>query len=546
MLLGAVALVLLIACTNVANLLLARAAGQQREMAVRAALGAGRWRIVRQLLTESVLLAIVGATMGLLFAYGALHLIAVVARNSIPRADGITLDGWLLLFSAVTAIFVGILFGLAPAWQVTRPELQDSLKDTARGAIGTRGRLRQGLVVAEVSLTLLLLVGAGLLLRSFHRLQSVNPGFGYERVLTFRLGLPERRYQTLEQEVSFYERLLEKLRGLPGVIAASIASKLPLDANRWDTSFLIEGQPEPPPYQRPSMDVQLVGPDYFRTMGIPLLRGRTFTEQDNRGHLRGSSLEQDWTAGLNSIIVDEDFARRYWPDANPLGQRVRLPWGPKDKNPVLTVVGVVGRVKLERLSEKGGKVQAYLPFLQAPSRGMVVVIKTALPPDTLLAAARREVLALDAEQPIFEIRTLSQLHAASIAPQRLSLALLGIFAAIALALAIIGLYGLLTYTVVQRQREIGIRMALGAQRTQLLRLFVWQGMRLSLIGIGLGLFGAFALTRVLSSLLFDVKPTDPVTFATIPLLLIGVAVFASWLPARRAARLNPTVALRAE
>jgi predicted permease len=281
-------------------------------------------------------------------------------------------------------------------------------------------------------------------------------------------------------------------------------------------------------------------------MGIAILRGRAFTEQDDRGHLLGTGSEHELAAGLNCIVVNEAFARRYWPNANAIGQRIRLDFGSEVKNPPLTIVGVVGPVKLNQLSEQDGDLQAYLPFLQAPSRAMVLVVKTRLDPETLVAAARRQVLALDPEQPIFEIRPLAELHDESTGTQRLSLALLGAFALSALTLAVIGLYGLLAYTVVQRQREIGIRMALGAQRAQLLGLFVRQGTRLSLIGVSLGLAGAFALARMLSGLLFEVKPTDPLTFATIPVLLIGVTILASWLPAHRASRLDPMVALRAE
>src|SRR5947207_2019714 len=318
MLLGAVVLVLIIACANVANLLLARGAARQKEMAVRAALGAGRWRIVRQLLTESVLLALGGGAFGLLLASGGVRLILALSRDAIPRAAEVGLDAGVLAFTAGIAVLTGILFGLAPAWQGSRADLQDTLKDTTRGATGGRARLRQGLVVAEVALTLVMLTGAGLLLRSFHRLQQVNAGFSSERVLSFRLDLPEKKYGKEELQVGFYQRLVEGLRALPGVQAVSVTSRLPLGGNDWQTSFLIEGRPEPPPHERPSMEVHLVGPDYFRVMGIPLLHGRAFTDQDDRGHLRGRDLSgftdgERWMSGLNTIIVDEEFARRHLP-----------------------------------------------------------------------------------------------------------------------------------------------------------------------------------------------------------------------------------------
>ena len=548
-LLGAVVFVLLIACANVANLLLARAAARQKEMAVRAALGAGRWRIVRQLLTESVLLAVVGGTLSLLFASGGVRLILAMSRDAIPRASEIGLDAGVLGFAAMVTVLTGILFGLAPAWQAGRFDLHDTLKDTSRGTTGGRARLRQGLVVAEVALTLVMLVGAGLLLRSFHRLQRVNPGFATRRVLSFRLDLPEKKYAKEEQQVGFYQDLLEKLRVLPGVQAASVTSRLPFGGNDWQTSFLIEGQPEPPPNERPSMEVHLVGPDYFRVMGIQLLRGRAFTEQDDRGHLRGRDLSslsngQRWMAGLNAIIVDEEFARRHWPNEDALGKRVKLPWG--EKSPTLTVLGVVGRVKINELNEQGGFVQSYLPFLQGPGQGMAVVMKTASEPKELIAAARQQVQAIDAEQPIYDVRTLEEIRDNSIAPQRLNLTLLVVFAAVALALAVIGLYGVLAYAVTQRQREIGVRMALGAQRRNVLGLVVGHGMRLALIGVTLGLAGALTLTHLLRSLLFEVGPFDPATFLMVTAVLLVVALLACWIPARRAARVDPIEALRYE
>jgi putative ABC transport system permease protein len=548
-LLGAVALVLVIACANVANLLLARAAARQKEMAVRAALGAGRWRIVRQLLTESLLLSMTGGTLGLLLAYGGVRLILALGSNSIPRAGEIGLDAGVLAFTAVLSGLTGVLFGLAPAWQASRPDVHETLKETTRGVTGGRARLRQSLVISEVALTLVMLVGAGLLFRSFHRLQQVNAGFSTERVLSFRLDLPERKYAKEEQQIEFYRQLLDQLRALPGVQSASVTSRLPFGGNDWQTSFLIEGQPEPPPHERPSMEVHLVGPDYFRVMGIPLLRGRSFTDQDDRGHLRtrdlsGFSDGQRWMSGLNAIIVDEEFARRHWPNEDAVGKAVRLPWG--EKSPTLRVVGVVGRVKINELSEQGGFVQAYLSFLQGPGRGMAVVMKTALAPEQLASTARQQVHALDPEQPIYDARTLGEIRDRSISRQRLNLTLLGIFASAALALAVIGLYGVLGYTVAQRQREIGVRMALGAQRRDVLGLVVGHGMRLAFIGVGIGLVGALALTRFMNSLLFEIRPFDPLTFVTVTFLLPGVALFSCWLPARRAARVDPMVALRYE
>src|SRR6185503_15913430 len=466
-----------------------------------------------------------GGILGLLLAYCGVWLILALSHDSIPRAGEVGLDAGVLAFTAVLSVLTGVLFGLAPAWQSSRPDVQETLKETARGVTGGRARLRQILVVSEVALTLVMLVGAGLLLRSFHRLQQVNAGFSPERVQSFRLDLPERKYAKEEQRITFYQQLLDQLRALPGVQSASVTSRLPFGGNDWQTSFLIEGQPEPPPHERPSMEVHLVGPDYFRVMGIPVLRGRPFTDQDDRGHLRGRDLSgftdgQRWMAGLNAIIVDEEFARRHWPNEDAIGKGVRLPWG--DKSPTLRVVGVVARVKINELGEQGGFVQAYLPFLQGPNHGMAVVMKTALAPEALIASARKQVQALDPEQPIYDTRTLAEIRDNSIAPQRFNLTLLAVFASIALALAVIGLYGVLAYAVAQRQREIGVRMALGAQRRDVLGLVVGQGMRLALIGTLFGIAGAFAFTRVLRTFLFQVGPTDPLTFVAIPLFLFAV------------------------
>jgi putative ABC transport system permease protein len=551
-LLGAVGVVLLIACANVANLLLARAATRQREMAVRSALGASTWRIVRQLLTESLLLAAAGGALGLLLAQWAVPLILAFSGDAIPRAAEIGLDARVLAFTALVAMLTGVLFGLAPAWQASRPDVQSVLKETVRSTTGGRAALRQGLVVAEVALTLLLLVAAGLLLRSFHRLQKVNAGFEHEHALSFRLDLPERKYATGEQQVAFYQSLLEKLRGLPGVEAAVIASQLPLDNTGWQTRFLIEGKPVPPIHERPSMEVTIASSEYFRALGMRLLRGRYFTEQDNREHLRGRDLSgfsegQRWGAGLNVVIVDDEFARRHWPNEDPIGKRVRLSWGQQpDRQPVLTVVGMVARVKVNELSEQGGFVQAYLSALQATSGDHAVVIKTREEPVTLVAAARQQVHSLDPEQPIYDVRTLTELRDRSLAPQWLNLTLLGSFAAVAMLLSVIGLYGVISYAVTQRTHEIGIRMALGARSRNVLMLVLVQGLKLVVIGIVIGLVASFVLTRLMRTLLYGVSATDPTTFVVIACLLIFVALLACWIPARRATKVDPMNALRYE
>jgi len=377
---------------------------------------------------------------------------------------------------------------------------------------------------------------------------QVNPGFVADRVLTFHIVLPGEKYQSVEQEIFFCQALREKLRVLPGVRSASLASQnsIPLHEGGWDMRFLIEGRPEPPAYLQPSLEVHLIAPDYFRTMGIPLLQGRDFTEQDNREHLRGASSGNDWGAGLSSVIIDEEFARHYWPNRNPLGQRVRIPFGEREKQPIVTIVGVVGRVKENRLSDQGGMVQAYFPIYQQTLRNMAVVVKTTSEPGAMLTTMRQQVSQLDPALPIFGIDTMSEIQNNNVAPERLNLSLLGGFAVLALVLAIIGLYGLLSFTVTQRQREIGIRMALGAQRFDILNLVVGQGMRLILAGVVVGLLGSFALTRVLASVLFEVEPDDPLTFVTVTFLLCVVALLACYIPARRATKVEPMVALRFE
>jgi putative ABC transport system permease protein len=553
---GAVGLVLLIACGNVANLLLARAASRRREMAVRAALGAGRWQIVRQLLTESLLLAALAGGLGLVLAGWAVHLILAVSLDSLPRAAEIHLDGGVLAFTANLALFSGLAFGLAPAWHASRPQLQAVLKDATRGVAGGRATLHHSLVVAEVALTLILLIGAGLLLRSFQRLQTQNPGFSHDRVLTFRLDVPDRKYRTVDQQVGFFQNLVQKLGVLPGVQHVGVAYRFPLAPYGWRVGYEIEGSPEPPLEGRGSMDLTPVSPDYFNAMSIPLLRGRYFTDQDNREHLRnrdlaGLTFGQNWLAGINVLIVDREFARRHWPNDDPIGKRVFVPWGPlpwgkPGERWALTVVGVVERVKLTGLNIDDGTVQAYLPAWQASGTDRSVVLKTTVAPESLINAVRQEIKALDPEQPIYDLRALERMRHDSLAPQRLNLLLLGLFALLALILAVIGLYGVLAYAVSQRTREIGIRMALGANRGEVLGLVIRQGMKLALIGALLGMLGAWGLTRWLTALLYEIQPTDPLTLAATPLLLIAVAFFACWLPGHRAARVDPMKALRYE
>lgn len=547
--LGAVGFLLLIACANVANLLLARATTRQREIAVRTALGASRWRIIRQLLIESVVLSLIGGSLGLLIARWGVDFILALSNNSIPRAQEIGIDWRVLAFTFIVAVFTGIIFGLIPAIQSSKLQLHETLKESGRSLTGGKNWARNTLVVSEVALTLILLIGAGLLIRSFYQLQNVNPGFEYSHLFSFNVSLPQKKYPTEQQTTNFYQQLTQNLKNLPGVQYVGAASGLPLGNNGWQTSFNVEGKPEPPSGQHPLMEACLASPDYFRTMNIPLIKGRFFTDQDNRQHLEGKDLskldeEEKFISGINAIIIDTEFAKRHWPDEEPIGQRIRMG---DDENPVIaTVVGVVGRVKMEGLDRDSNRVQGYFSFAQIPQRNMTLIVKSAIEPAQMINSARQQVLALDPNQPIYGIRTMDEIRNESVAPQRLNLTLLALFAGIALILALVGIYGVMSYSVTQRTHEIGIRMALGAKAGDVLKMVISQGMRLTLIGVVIGLIGAFGLTRLMSSLLFGVKATDPLTFAAIALLLATVAFFACYLPARRATKVDPMVALRYE
>jgi putative ABC transport system permease protein len=549
LLLGAVGLVLLIACANIANLTLTRATARQKEMAVRAALGAAKLRIVRQLLSESVLLALLGGVGGLVLARLSLPLILRLASDSLPRAEAISLDLSVLAFTIVVAALTGVLCGLFPALQASRVDLQTALRKTARGTTQGRGKLREALVVGQFALTLVLLIGAGLLLRSFQQLQLVDPGYRSEKVLSARFDLPDRKYVTEDSRSHFYQALLEKLRAMPGVAAVAVSSRIPLDpTDRFPSPFTIEGRPAPPSGELHMAELSTVSPDYFQTVGIPLIRGRSFSDSDDRSHLQSGEVSTDagvrWMQGINKIVIDEEFAKRYWPNADPIGQRVKLQWGPQ--GPVAEVIGVVGRVHLNELREPGKFVQAYLSFRQAPRPGMAVLLKTTLEPEALAAGVREQLRQLDPEQPLYDLTTLSAIRARSIAPQRLNLALLANFALLALVLAAVGIYGVLSQMVLQRRQEIGIRLALGARLSDVLRLVLKDGMKLALAGAAIGLLVALAVTRLLAGFLFGVSATDALTFAGVSTLLLLVALIACYVPARRATKVDPLEALRYE
>ncbi len=534
-LLGAVGFVLLIACANVANLLLARAAARESEMAVRTALGAGRARLVRQLLTESIMLALVGAAFGLLLAVWGVEFLTSLKPQGIPRLDNVRIDGSVVLFTMGIAVFTGLLFGLMPAFTATRG-LSASLKESGRGAVAGRGssRVRGALVIAELALAVTLLAGAGLLMRSFMKLQAVDPGFRPEQALTFELTLPETRYKEDPQIVSFFDQLLPRLRALPGVRAASAVMGLPLSGMDFIISFQVEGRPPVPPAQQPAMQVRVATPDYFTSIGIPLKRGRLFTEDDRQGTPR-------------VVLITESAARQFFPNEEAIGKKIQLGWGRGPGKPRAggEVVGIVGDVKEAGLDEPNPP-HIYMPLRQWPVNFMSVVVKTATPPTTLADTVRTEVYAVDANLPVSNLRTLDEIVSRSISQPRFYMLLLGIFAAVALALAAIGIFGVLSYAVAQRTREIGIRMALGAQRRAVINLVVREAMLLVVLGVVTGTIAALFLSQTMTKMLFSVAPTDPATFATVAGGLLAVALLASYLPARRATRVDPVVALRTE
>ena len=535
-LLGAVAFVLLIACANVANLLLARAAGRQKEIAIRTALGAGRARIIRQLLTESVLLSIVGGAAGLFLAKWGMDLLLKLAPQDLPRMSGVSLDGRALAFTAAITLLTGVIFGLVPALQSSRPNLNETMKDAGRGSTegGRRQLVRNSLVVLEVASALMLLVGAGLLIKSFWRLQNVDPGFNPENALTLSVSLPQTKYPEENQQVAFFQQLLEKVSALPGVQAAGATDPLPLTGDSV-YGFAVQGRPPLPPGQGQSTNFYTVSADYFKAMGIPLRRGRLFTERDTREAPRVS-------------VINETMAKKMFPDEDPIGKRITFNAGAANPD-WYEIVGIVGDVKQYGL-DQATPLQTYEPYTQQTSSSMTLVARATGDPTNLTAAIRNAVLQIDKEQPIANARTLDRILSTSIAQQRFSMLLLGVFAAVAVALAAVGIYGVLSYSVTQRAHEIGIRMALGAGRHDVLRLLIGRGMLLTLIGVAVGLASAFALARLmtalLSDLLFDVSATDPMTFGLVALLIVTVALLACWIPARRATKVDPLVALRIE
>jgi len=532
-LLGAVGLVLLIACANVANLLLVRASTRKREMSVRVALGASRSRIIRQLLTESLMLAAVGAVLGIVFAHWGASFIANQLPDGIPRLNEASVDLRVLAFTVGVSLLTGLLFGLAPALQASRLNLTETLKEGDRGSSGGRQRLRSLLVVSEVALTLTLLVGAGLLIQSFRRVLQVDPGFNADSLLTMQVSVnnPDGN-----QVASFLNQLQDNVRKLPGVKSVAISNGLPLvTANH--PVFFIEGRPLPEPGKAPGAIRYTVSPDYFQTMGIDLLKGRVFAAHDTA------------TTPL-TVVIDEALAKHFQ-NEDPLGKRISQS---ADGKPAYEIVGVVRHVEQYSLDAQASQTpQLYLNINQIPTerlpgftRRINLLTRTDVDPMSLTGAVRSQIAALNKDQPVFNIRTMDQIVSQSVAPRRFSMMLLAVFAVVALALASIGIYGMMSYAVAQRTREIGLRMTLGAQRGNVLAMVIGHGMKLALAGVALGLIAAFAVTRTMKTLLFGVSATDPLTFVAIALLLALVALLACWVPALRATKVDPIIALRYE
>jgi len=526
-----VGFVLLIACANVANLLLARAGARDREIAIRAAVGAGRGRLARQLLTESILLALLGGALGTLLALIGIGVLVKLAPQDIPRLSDVSVDWRVFGFTVLLSLTTGLLVGLAPALQASRLDLNEVLKAGSHSVAGHSGRrrLRSVLVVSEVALSLILLVGAALMIKSLSRLMNLDAGFNREKLLTMRIELPQTKYGARHIVSAFYQRLIENVRGLPGVVSITAVSNLPLSGPRGATGFVIAGRPAPPPEVIVEANVLYVGDRYIETMGIPLVLGRPLNEQ----------YSQD---GPKAALINQTLARQYFRDQDPIGQRIALGLPQNLFMSWMTIVGVVADVKHEAM-EKESYPTIYVPLIW-PS--MTIVARARDNPLGLVPAVRDELKRLDRDILVFDIRTMDQALGSVLEQRRFTMFLLNLFATVAIALAAVGLYGAISYAVSQRTHEIGVRMALGAQTSDVFRMVVWQGMSLTLAGVALGLAGALALTRVMRNLLFNVNATDPVTFALIALLLVSVAFVAIYIPARRATKVDPLQSLRHE
>jgi putative ABC transport system permease protein len=534
---GAVVFVLLIACANMATMLLARASAREREVAIRVALGAGRWRLLRQMLTESVLLAVGGGTAGVLLSLWGIEFLKRIGARTVPRLDEVGIDLTVLAVMAVVTIGTGILFGLLPALASSKPELTEALKDGGRGAGSSlrRNRLRNGLVVAEIALALVLLVGAGLLMKSFARLQGVNPGFNPHNVLTAEISLPQPKYPSpgmgflgTEKTIHFFTEANRRIARLPGVEASAATNVLPLSGTNTDSSFEIEGRKNSDDSIGPDEEIRVITPDYFRVLQTPLLQGRFFNDADTaRSPL--------------VVIVNRALVRKYFPKGDALGKRITLD-NPRHNPRWITIVGIVHDIRHRGL-DVDPQPEYYLPHTQMPAREMILAVRSSQDPRSLASAIRREVQSIDPDEPVASVRTLEAVVSDSVAPRRLAVVLLGVFAGIALLLSAVGIYGVISYLVVQRTHEIGVRMALGAQRRDVLRLVVGHAAKLVAVGTLLGLMLALLSTRALSAMLYGVGAFDPITFGLVTIVLAGIALLASYIPALRATRDDPMAAL---
>ena len=534
-LLGAVAFVLLIACANVANLLLSRAAARHKEMAIRASLGAGRARLLRQLLTESVMLSLVGGVLGALLALWGVDLLQLSIPADVPRFRPIVVDARVLLFTLGVSVLTGLLFGVLPALDSSRLDLNEALRDGTRGTPGrARGRARDLLVVGEIGVAFVLLIGAGLLIRSFGRIRELDPGFRTDRVLTLRMGIPRAKYGELPKRMAFYRQLLDRVGALPGVRSSGLISFLPLTFTGGSYSYTIEGRPPAPSGQEPFAVYRLVSSDLLRSLGVPLRRGRGFTEQDDEKAPRVA-------------IISESLARRDFPGEDPIGRRIALGvGGPEDE--LLLIVGIAGDVRHFEL-DRDPRPALYVPYAQESEFWLAphdLVVRAQADPLALAAAVREAIRSIDPEQTVSNVRTMEAVMSEAVARRRFSTLLLGAFAGVAVLLAALGTYGVIAHSVARRTQEIGIRMALGARPIDVLRMVLGQGTRLAILGAVLGVVCALALTRLMGSLLFGVSPTDPMTFFLTALVLPAIAVLASFVPARRATRVDPMIALRCE
>jgi putative ABC transport system permease protein len=533
-LMGAVGFVLLIACANLANLMLARVGARQKEIALRTALGASRLRIVRQLLIESVTLAVAGGVLGLLLAFWGVSWVISLSADTIPRSREIAIDPTVAGFTLLVSVVTGVLFGLAPALQVSRPDLTDALKESGRSTAGLRrNRLRSALVVSEVALSLVLLVGAGLMIRSFAKLNDVDPGFKPDQVLTMGVSLLRAKYPEDQQVTQAFSQILERTTNTPGVVSAAAVSSLPLTGSNITDSFTIEGRPPIAKETEPSTEYLIVTPRYFESMGIPLLSGRDFAATDTR-------------QSPNVAIINDLFARRHFAGENPLGHRLKLQG--QERDPLL-IIGVVANVRTLALDEQPTP-EVYVSFLQDPlsldQRSMTIVARSQSGPAAIAGPVRAAVTSVDKSIPVYALKTLPEHMRESLARRRFNLILLSVFSCVALALAAVGIYGVISYGVTQRTHEIGIRMALGAKQRDVLSLVVRQAMLLALGGIAIGLVASFALTRLMKGLLFSVSVTDPMTFVAIAVLMSLIGLVACLIPARRATKVDPLVALRYE